>query len=466
MAKPYPDQPFLRGRYAPWTFEGEIHDCIVEGEIPEALRGSYYRNGANPQFAPRGAYHAFDGDGMIHGFQIDEGRCRYWNRWVRTERFELERRLGRSAFGGMTATDGPDPATEGVSANAANTNIVWHANRLLALWEGGAPYQLDPESLDTIGVCDFDGDLMKHVGHTQPGVFTAHPKFDPGTGEMLFFGYSFFGPHITYGTVDRDGKLTRLMEIEVPYASMMHDFVVSEHHVVFPVFPAVMDLESLAKKGAPITWQPERGTHIGVMPRDGTSEDVVWIEADPCHVFHFMNAHSEGNTVVVDACRFDHMPVFGNEPDIARLHRWTIDLDSRTLKDEQLHDFGSDFPRLDPRCEGRAHTQAWATGTNTISAGRAVDLDFDSLLHMDFERGTVTRRTTEPGDYVSEPAFVPLSEDAPLNEGFVLSIVHRAATGRSELLILDAQAIDKEPLATVKLPHRIPFGFHGNWRPA
>jgi carotenoid cleavage dioxygenase-like enzyme len=282
--------------------EGEIRDCVVTGEIPAELAGSYYRNGANPQFPQLPSYHIFDGDGMIHAFEFANGTCRYINRWVRTQRFDAERAAGERLFSGLTSGLPSDPRSNGVSANTANTNIVWHGDRLLALWEGGVPYALDPVSLETFGEFDFDGGLERPDGTPS---FTAHPKIDPKTGELLFFGYNFSAPHLSYGTADATGRLTRWFDVEAPHASMLHDFVVTEKHIVFPVFPNVFGFENFAKNGSPFSWEPERGTSLGVMPRDGGNDDIVWLQTDACNAFHFLNGFDDAGRIVVDVCRFD-----------------------------------------------------------------------------------------------------------------------------------------------------------------
>ena len=476
MSKPIPETDFLVGNFAPWPMEGDIRDIPVEGEIPKELNGAYYRNGPNPQFAPRGNYHWFDGDGMIHGFFFENGRCDYRNRWVRTERFEGERQAGHALFGGLTDMTSGDPAAEGLSGNTANTNIVWHAGRLLALWEAGPPHELDPLSLETKGIWDFDGALERHIdpalaGNPDgivPGIMTAHPKMDPDTGEMHMFGYAPMPPHFTYMVVDREGRLVRSEEIDVPFSSMVHDFIVTESHVVFPIFPAAFDIEAIAETGSPLVWRPELGTHLGVMPRDGGNSDVVWIESEPCYVFHPMNAHSEGSRVTAEVARYPKLPFFGVDgAEPASLHRWTIDLSSGTVKEEALDDCPVEFPRLDERFAGKAYRHGYTGGgANPLQGDFDASPGFDSIIHYDWTTGAKKLHTLQGGDSFGEPVFVPRSADAPEGDGFLLALCHRAAQNRSDLLVLDAQNLDTDPLATVQLPHRVPYGFHGNWRQA
>jgi len=461
MSRPFPDDPFLRGNYAPWPMEGEIQDLVVEGEIPGELEGTYFRNGPNPQFAPRGGYHWFDGDGMIHALRLRDGKASYRNRWVRTARFQLERAAGEALFGGLASMGSTDPrvGSSMTSPNAANTNIVWHAGRLLALWEGGPPHALDPRSLETVGPYDFGGKLA--------GAFTAHPKLDPETGEMLCFGYGFLPPFLRYHVVSKDGRLVRSEEIEVPVATMMHDFIVTRDHVIFMVCPAVFRLENVEKGLSPLQWEPELGTRLGVMPRDGGSRDVVWFETDPCYVFHPMNAWSEGGRVVADVCRYAQLPLFdegtraeGMQDLTAKLTRWTLDLASGTVKEEALDDAASEFPRLDERRTGLRYRHGYAAGAAPGAGERA---GFDAIFHYDLDTGTRRMHRVAASDAVGEPVFVPRAPDAAEGDGFLVALAYRGEERRSDLLILDAKDVEGKPLATVQLPHRIPFGFHGNW---
>ncbi len=458
MSRPYPDDPFLRGNYAPWPMEGEIHDLVVEGELPRELNGTLYRNGPNPQFAPRGRYHWFDGDGMIHAVTIRDGKAHYRNRWVRTQRFQMERDAGEALWGGLADWANSDPRVEGIFPNAANTNIIVHGGKLLGLWEAGPPHELDPHTLETRGIYDFDGKLQ--------GPMTAHPKIDPETGELLFFGYSPFPPYLRYYVAAADGKITRSEEIEVPVPTMMHDFITTRDHVIFMVFPATFRLENFAS-GSPIRWEPELGTKVGVIPRNGTSADVRWFETDPCYVFHPMNAYSENGRVIADVCRFDRLPLFdGAEANdltnggSAKLTRWTLDLRSGTMKEQQLDDSPAEFPRLDERYAGLSYRYGYTGGRcgNPSDAGF-----FNALFRYDHKTGGKQVCDFGPTGFPLEPIFVARSAQSAEGEGFLLTVVYRQDENRSDLLILDAENIAHTPLATVKLPHRIPFGFHGNW---
>lgn len=458
MSRAFPDDPFLRDNYAPVQLEGEAHDLPIEGELPRELEGTLYRNGPNPQFAPRGRYHWFDGDGMIHAFRLRGGRASYRNRWVRTARFAAERAAGEALFGGLADMTASEPRVAATSPNTANTNIVWHAGKLLALCEAGPPHALDPLTLETLGPDDFAGKLV--------GAMTAHPKLDPETGEMLFFGYGFVPPFLRYHVADARGRLVRSLEIDVPWPSMMHDFVVTKRHVIFPVFPATIRLERIERTGSPIGWEPELGGRIGVMPREGRAADVKWLEIDPCYVFHPLNAWDDAGRIVTEMCRYPRLPLFDGARtqglgDLdAKLTRFTLDLAGGSVKEDRLDDVPCEFPRLDERRAGLAYRHGYAAG---IAPGAARPRGFDAVFHWDLARGTRRDFVVPPSDVVSEPIFVPRTPDAPEGDGFLLIVVHRGEERRSDLVVLDAQNVDRAPLAVVKHSSRVPFGFHGNW---
>jgi carotenoid cleavage dioxygenase len=460
-----PKHPQLRGNFAPIGMESDAHDLIVHGEIPAELDGTYYRNGPDPQHAPRGQHHWFAGDGMIHAFRIADGRCSYRNRWVRTRKWELERAAGESLFAPFDPMNS-DPSVAGIDSTLANTNIVWHGGRLLALEEGHAPFELDPVTLESLGEWRFDDALE--------GPMTAHPKLDPETGEMLFFGYMAAGPFtpdIRYNVVDAAGRLTRSETFQAPFSSMVHDFLTTAEHAIFPIFPLTGSMERAMEGRPPFAWEPDLGTHVGVLRRDAGVDSMVWFDHDPCYVFHPMNAWSEGETVFADLMRYEQAPLFPN-PDgspgdpsktEAVLVRWELDLagNSRAVKETELDDLAGEFPRLDERRTGLSYRHGFYG-----CAERGSDsATFNAVAHIDHATGARKVARFADGDGVSEPLFVPRTPDAPEGDGFVLLLVYRAAEHRSDLLILDAAAIDETPLARIQIPVRVPYGFHGNWRP-
>jgi len=463
MANDSRPNTFLQGNFAPWRGEGEVRDLAVAGEIPRELNGTYFRNGPNPAFAPLGRYHWFDGDGMIHAVTLEDGHAVYRNRYVLSRGLREEQEAGRALYRGLLEFQATEVPT---FKNTGNTNIVWHAGRLLALMEAALPTRMRPDTLDTVGEYDFDGRLI--------GPMTAHPKIDPETGEMLFFGYSPFPPYLTYHVVGADGALVRSEVIDVAWPSMMHDFAVTRDHVIFILCPLVFSFEGLAERGGAFSWEPERGTRLGVMPRGGSNADVRWFETDASYVFHPMNAYEDGDAIVLDVARYGRLdfmspgavedPAYRDE-NAARLHRWRIDLARGGVASTPLDDIVAEFPRVDERRLGRRHRFGYMAAREPELNDGAQPL-WTAVRKYDLARGAVTERRFGPGNGVGEPLFVPRSEAAAEDDGWVLVLAYDAARDTSDFCILDAQDIAGEPVARVRLPHRVPYGFHGNWAAA
>lgn len=470
MSKPFPvDDPFLRGYYAPLHMECDAPNLPITGEMPRELDGWLYRNGPNPQFAPRGPYHWFSGDGMLHAFHIENGRVAYRNRWVRTPKWELEHAEGEGLSGSFGNPRYTDPRVMKLNSTLANTNVVWHGERLLALEEAHAPFEVDPQTLAPRGSLDFGGKLT--------GPMTAHPKLDPANGEMVFFGYSATGrftPQVNLHVANREGALLRSEQIEAPYSSMVHDFVVSRDWIILPIFPLTGSMER-ATKGAPAyAWEPEKGTHIALIPRGGSVTDARWFKGDPCYVFHPMNAFDTADgKVVCDMMKYPVAPLFpgpdgqriGKEPPVARLVRWTFDPKGTTdtYTEQALDDHPGEFPRLDERFTGLPYRHGYFQVGAVTDASLGRDKR-NGVAHIDLQTGRVSSWMPAAVDYCGEPIFVPRSPNSAEGDGFLLSVVYRGETGCSDLAVFDASQVEAGPLALAHLSHRVPAGFHGNWR--
>jgi carotenoid cleavage dioxygenase-like enzyme len=451
--------PYLAGNFAPVRSEDDFV-LEVTGEMPAGLRGAFYRNGPNPQFEPRGAYHWFIGDGMVHGLFVDDGGVRYRNRYVRTPKWALENAAGRALFGGLDPR-AADPSVAGEDGGVANTNIVWHAGRLMALEEAHMPFELDPVTLESRGYVD------QYAGRV-----TAHPKIDPKTGEMVWFAYSVgdapFSNAVSYGVTDAGGRVVRRDDFEAPFSSMVHDFLVTDRHVLFPILPLTGSLPRAMSGGPPFAWEPDKGGHVGVMARDAGVETMRWFTIEACYVFHPMNAWEEGNKIFADVMEYPSPPLFPNVHGLigqnvpARLVRWTFDLAgaSDTVGREPLDDLDGEFPRLDERYAGLAYRHGWFAA----NCARSGDFRFDSLAHIDHRTGKRAVFRFPAGDLPGEPVFVPRAADAADGDGWVIALVYRGAEDRSDFLVFDALALKAGPIATAKLARRVPFGFHGNWR--
>ena len=441
--------PYLAGNFAPVRDERDDADLEVTGAIPPELDGLLLRNGPNPILDPDPAmYHWFLGDGMLHGIELQDGKARYRNRWTRT-------RAAREALGEPAPAGWPPEVND--LPTVANTHVVPHRGHIYALVESSLPTEVRPD-LSTVGPVDFGGKLRTP--------FTAHPKFDPVTDEMLFFGYDFFGPpYLRYHVIDAHGELARTEDIEIPNPVMMHDWGVTATRVVFMDLPVVFDLDLLATQPFPFAWRPELGARVGVMPREGSNTDVVWIDIDPCYVFHPMNAYDDADgNVVMDVVRHQDMFATKQGPGSrtgTTLDRWTIDPKAKQVKTERLDDVSQEFPRIDDRLMGRVHRYGYAaevhTGTEWSDAG--------SLRKHDLVGGGIERHDVGPGRGASEAVFVPAAPDAGEDEGWVLAVVYDATRDTSDVIVVDATDFTAPPVATVHLKRRVPFGFHGSWVP-
>jgi carotenoid cleavage dioxygenase-like enzyme len=442
--------PYLHGNYAPVLEEySDDHELPVTGYIPPDLDGRLLRNGPNPPVVPadESDYHWFGGDGMIHAITLGGSNALgYRNRWVRTR--SLADKLGTvPPKGPREPIDGP-----------ANTHVIRHAGSTLALAESGFPHALSRD-LARARVHDFDGQLASPMA--------AHPKVDPVSGELIFFGCDVFGPpYLRYHVVDGAGSLVRSEEIDVPRATLMHDFGVTATRVVFLDLPVLFDLE-LAAAGRPVPyrWMPEAGARVGVMPRSGGRADVRWIGIDPVYALHVLNAYDADDSVVMDVVRYDAFldrapgeAVASGAPTLAR---WTIDLAGGRVSEDRLDDFPVDFPRIDDAVAGRRHRYGYCT-----RLGPQADAPAQSgLVKYDLQRDEATR--FEPGEHrsASEPVFVRAVDGRAEDEGWVLSVVFDPARGASDLVILDGTSFAGPPVATVHLPARVPNGLHGSWVP-
>ncbi len=426
---------FLSENYAPVADELTEFNLPVEGAIPTDLTGWYLRNGPNPR---KPTEHWFLGDGMVHGVRIEGGRAAWYrNRWVRTDSFKQEFPLYNA--------DG----TRNLRASVANTHIINHAGKTLALVESSLPYQITND-LETVGAYDFDGKLDNSM--------TAHPKICPTTGEMHFFGYgSIFAPHVTYHRADADGQLVVSRPLEVKALTMMHDFALTANYVVFMDLPIVFNLDlAMSSSGdMPYRWDDSYGARLGVLRRDDPYGQVRWFEIDPCYVFHVANAYDDGGSIIIQAVRYPEL-WRGNAGFDAEgtMWTWTVDLQNGTVSERQLDDRIVEFPRIDDRLA-------------SLRARYSVSVGDHSLIRHDLASGEATEHRFDTADSQGVPGeavFVP-SASGPADEssGWYLGYVYDPVRDGSDLVIVDASDFSGPPVARIKLPQRIPYGFHGNW---
>ncbi len=457
--------PYLDRGFAPIRFECETADLIVEGQVPESLDGTFYRIGPNPQFAPRGIYNPLGGDGMVHAFRIRGGRVSYRNRWVRTQQWQLENQAGRALFATSGNPADADPSVVGMRTDGvANTNLVWHGGKLLALEEGHAPIQIDPDSLETIGAWSFNDRLPRNM--------TAHPKIDRESGEMIFFANfpsGRFNGELAIYAADAAGQFVSSASIRGPFAALIHDFAITRDFVVVWFCPVTVSIKRAMAGGPPIAWEPDYGTQIGVIPRNRGAADVRWFSAGARMAWHSMNAFNHGSMICVDVCEQD-AAVFplpdGTQADprlaTQRLARWTLDWEKPgRFAIDRLCEERCEYPRIDERLTGAAYRYGYVA---CIGGPGSDDLFHRGVGRFDHVSGEMRLYNAGPTSAVAEPVFIARESGGREGDGYLLTNIYDETRDASYLAIFDAHELERGPIARAHLDHRVPVGFHGLWR--
>lgn len=442
----------LSGNYAPVRHECNLNQLEISGKVPDSLLGTYYCIGANPQFDPIGDYFWFTGDGMVHAIDIGPDSVSYCNRWVRTDKFIAEQALGEPIFDGMDRLINTDPKYQQLSTNSANTNIIMHANQLQALNEGALPMLLDQCDLSTHGPMRYDGMVADTL--------TAHPRFERSTGYLHTYSYLSRDEKLRYYCIDSQGKVIAHRDINWPYACMMHDFIITENYCIFPCFPVTYNIERMLTTGEFFKWEPNRSTFFGIMSRQDLHADVIWIEFDACQVMHFSNAFEHGNTIIIDAFKYPQSPLFykakDEQPMLTEIVRWSIDLTAKKIKEHLLDQCRGEFPRFDERLNGLPYQY----GYFVEDIGNRQYLN--CLSKVDFTEN-MKQSYCFNNDGITEPVFIAGNPAASEDEGYLMMMHYHEDTQLSSLDIFSAQSISDGPIASINLPCRVPYGFHGNW---
>ncbi|KIX09393.1 uncharacterized protein Z518_00472 [Rhinocladiella mackenziei CBS 650.93] len=476
----FPNKPQFSGFMKPCRFEGEVQNLEVKGTIPTSINGVFYRVMPDPQFPPFIENDPwFNGDGNVSAFGIQNGRVHFKQRYVRTEKFVREREAQRALLGKYRNkyTD----AVEFKIRTTANTNVVYFNGKLLACKEDAPPYAMDPETLDTISLWDFDGQLPSLT-------FTAHPKIDPVTGEMVCFGYEAKGdgtPDICYYSVNPDGKFKETVWLVSPVVALIHDFAITENWVIFPIIPQTCDIERLKAGGEHWQWNPHIPFYLGVLPRHGAKgSDIKWFRAPNAFPGHTFNAFEKHGKLVLDLPVSDKNVFFwwpdgeGNAPApheiTAYLYRFTIDPNSSNLdlpNPEMILEEDCEFPRIDDRFLMTEHQRCFF---NVLDKSLPTDWQsiipimgggfppYNALAHLNLTTRKLEKYFPGPKHFVQEPIFVPRAEGCEEGDGFVMALVNNYESMCSELHILDTADFEKAQ-AVVYLPVRLRAGLHGNW---
>jgi len=446
--------PYLETNFAPVAEEVTAVDLPVEGNLPAELCGRYMRNGPNPATpVDPSTHHWFVGDGMVHAIRIDQGKAAWYrNRYV-----------GSSTIASVRGTGDIDGPNWNNSALGPNTNVCGFSGRTWALVEaGGVPVELTYE-LETVGRNNFDGSL--------PNGFTAHPKIDPTSGEMHAMAYAWphLGDHVQYIVVSPQGKVSTIADIAVPAMTMMHDMSITNRYAVIYDQPVTVDFDMVTKAPLPFSWNPDHGNRVGFLPRSNRpngralTPDIVWIDAPLGYCFHPLNAFDDplSGHVIIDLCIFDKMfdsdrlGPFGDG--LPRLERWTVDVQRRTISVNIIDETPNEFPRHRDSLNGLPYRYGYTTAP-TMERGSG----WPTIKH-DLVCGARTEFDHGPGRAAGEAVFVPRGDSADEDDGWLLTLVHDLGTDSTDFVVIDAQDFNRGYIAKVRLPQRVPFGFHGNW---
>jgi len=460
------ENPYLHGIYAPTGHETTAEELPVEGEIPRDLFGAYVRNGPNSVFEPSNLYHWFDGDGVVHAVHFRDGKAAYRSRFVQTRALADEMAAGQALWPGIMGPFDFD-APRHYLKDTANTDVVYHAGDLLALWYMcGEPYRLDPLSLEARGVADFGGKLRTTV--------SAHPKVDERTGELVWFTLADEPPYMTYGVLSKNGDLVHQQPIDLPGPRAPHDLTITENFSILHDFPFFHDPELLKRARRRVArFHPELPSRFGVLPRRGAGDQVRWFEFEPGYVLHMVNAWEEGDWIVMDGC-FQPDPEIRRRPEEgelasmlgylrirAHLRRWRMNLATGEAREEPLDDLNVEFPLPDTELYGARTRYSY----HQHLPEDAYTVEFRALVKYDHDDGSCVRYDYPDGWFASESPFARRVGGSGEDDGYVMTLVVHAGSFESQCWIFSARDVDRGPLARVRLPARVPTGFHAKWIP-
>ena len=462
----FPEVELYQGWGDPMRTECEVRGLeLVQGEIPAGFEGALYKVGADRQYPSGRTDDIFiDGEGMIHLFRFKDNQVDYLSRWVHTERYKRQKAARRGLFGRYRNRYTNDPSVQGVHMGTGNTTATFHAGRLYALKEDDLPYRMDPQTLATLGRDDLGGTLRATS-------FTAHPKVDPVSDELLAFSYQARGDatrDIAFYVYGPDRELRNEVWFEMPYAACVHDFAITDEWAVFPFFPLITDLEVVKAGGPYYQWHPDKEVHVALVPRRGNARGIRWFKGPAASAGHMMNAHREGSKIHLDLCLYEgncfpFFPTPAGEitpPVPPFLTRLTFDLerDDGQIEKRCLLNVPCEMPRTDDRYQGQAYEHGFVIGNRGPDGSSGIG-------HINPESGAFETWLPGPGSGVQEAQFAPRAPDSAEGDGWLLVPVSRIAQMRSDLVLLDARNIANGPVATLSLPMRVRSTFHGTWVP-
>lgn len=469
----------LAGSDVPGRFEGEVGDLLVYGDFPPEIDGTFYRV-SHDIWAPKEGAAPLDQDGTVSAFRIRDGHVDFKIKYVQTEKYTLERRARKSLFGNFKNPYDRHPCVRAAVDSNANTNVIYWAGRLLALEEISNPYELDPDTLETVGYDPFYNQVKSKT-------MTAHPKVDPFTEELVTFGYEAKGlgtDDIVTWAIDKHGKKTEEFWLKAPFATLMHDCGVTENFIILMAWPFDVDIERMKAGGQHWAYRYDRPATFIVVPRRKNSPPPGW-QLGEWRVYNWkncMNIHSaaaweENGKLYLESTRVHdnvfpflasadgRMPPPDAKADFVRYEIDPAQPSGSWLPEPKLVlDIPSEFPRIDERFMTKKYKIIFMAvflaqdedGTDNIFHG------LNALAMINTETGD--KQYFYPGNHatVQEPVFVPRTDDAPEGDGWILAMIEQRATNHCELIVVDTKDFSK-PIAIAQLPFRVKSQIHGNW---
>lgn len=462
---------YFKKAWMPSHVEASYEITDIRGEVPQELSGTLYRNGPSQKILPEQGYealHLFDGDGLVHGFRIHQGRVHYTSQFVKNQSFLVEQAAGKVnqyLFG----LEVENPTRNVLMRQQHNTNVIHHAGRLFALAENARPFEIDARTLDPIGEYDLDGRMVTRA-------ISAHPKIDGKTGEMIIHGYQPMRPFLALYAIDASGKVTMADPVDIPFPTFLHDIAITENYVIIPVPPVKFTPQRFGPRGpegVPAEWlqvKPDLGLRFAVRRREPGSP-AKWFDAPHAgFIFHPSNAYEFDGKLVMDACTYlepqklldsiaDYRCVKPVNNFYGHPFLYEFDLKGGSCKATQMSDRTIEFPRVDERRVGYRNRYGYALVADEIAGGPREN----AVLKYDRESSALMTHSFGRGCFPSEAVFVPRTAKAEEDDGFLLTVVYDAPEDSSYLAILNAQNLDAEPIAMAKVRDRVPMGFHGNY---